>query len=298
MIIKRATIYRFIFLAPALFLVLLFFLLPVLMALFLSVSDVGAGLVFSKFTWENFLRMARDSHVPETLLITAGFVFPTLITFNVGLALILAIVMHFLPERIAAFFRSIWLLPRMAPMVVYAILWIWMLQPTANGLLNQLILLGGGEIVDFLSDYPLLIIILTNGLIGCSMGMLIFSAAIKGIPEHLFLAARVDGATTPAIIRRIILPGIRWQLVFVTMYQAISLLIAFEMVLLITKGGPFYDSTVFAYYTYSRAFLNGQYAYGAALALVLVVIGIIGAIFLWKLSRVDEMFQEPKIEGY
>ncbi len=70
------------------------------------------------------------------------------------------------------------------------------------------------------------------------------------------------------------LPAIRWQLSFVTIYQALSLLVSFEYIWLITNGGPFYDTTVYALYVYRRAFENGQYAYGAALALGLVVVGI------------------------
>ena len=55
-----------------------------------------------------------------------------------------------------------------------------------------------------------------------------------------------------------------------TLYQALSLLVSFEYIWLITDGGPFYDTTVYALYVYQRAFDNGQYAYGAALALGLV----------------------------
>lgn len=287
-----------IFLGPAFMLVLVFFFLPVVLDLFLSISDVGADLKFRHFTLDNFARMWNDRHVLQTLSITALFVVPTLILFNVGLAIVLSLMMHSIPDAISSFFRSIWLLPRMAPHVIYAVLWLWMLDPTENGLLNQVILALGFEQYDFINNSPLLVIIVTNGIIGCSMGLLIFSAAIKGIPEHLYLAAKVDGASGAATIMKIILPGIKWQLVFVSMYQSISLLITFEVILLITKGGPFYDSTVFALYAYNRAFASGQYAYGAALALLLVAIGIIGSMVLWKVSNVEAMIHEPKIEGF
>ena len=296
--LKRKYTYLVIFLGPAFMLVVVFFLLPVVLDLLLSVSDVGADLKFRNFTLENFRRMWNDRHVLETLSLTAFFVIPTLTLFNVGLAIVLSLMMHSMPDGISSFFRSIWLLPRMAPHVIYAILWLWMLDPTDNGLFNQVLIFFGFEQFDFINSAPLLIIIVTNGIIGCSMGLLIFSAAIKGIPEHLYLAAKVDGASGTATIMKIILPGIKWQLIFVSMYQTISLLITFEVILLITKGGPFYDSTVFALYAYNRAFVNGQYAYGAALALVLVVLGIVGSMFLWKVSNVEALMQEPKIEGF
>ena len=115
--------------------------------------------------------------------------------------------------------------------------------------------------------------------------MIIFTAAIRGIPEHLFHAARVDGAGTLAQIRFITLPALRWPISFVTIYQTLSLLVSFEYILLLTKGGPFYDTTVYALYVYRRAFESGQYGYGAALALFLIVIGVGRAARLWRLLR-------------
>jgi inositol-phosphate transport system permease protein len=140
------------------------------------------------------------------------------------------------------------------------------------------------------------LIILANGFIGASFGMIIFTSAIRAIPQHLFWAARVDGASGLAIVRHITLPAIRWQISFVTIYQALSLLVSFEYIWLITDGGPFYDTTVFALYVYQRAFDNGQYAYGAALALGLVLIGVAAALTLWRLMDMRALLQRPRIE--
>ena len=142
----------------------------------------------------------------------------------------------------------------------------------------------------------MLLVVLANGFIGASFGMIIFTSAIRAIPEHLFHAARVDGAGGLAIIRHITLPAIRWQLSFVTLYQALSLLVSFEYIWLITDGGPFYDTTVYALYVYKRAFENGQYAYGAALALGLVVVGIVVALSLWRFFDMRALLQKPRIE--
>ena len=81
-----------------------------------------------------------------------------------------------------------------------------------------------------------------------------------------------------------------------TIYQALSLLVSFEYIWLITDGGPFYDTTVYALYVYRRAFENGQYAYGAALALGLVVIGIVVALLLWRFFDMRALLQRPRIE--
>ena len=154
----------------------------------------------------------------------------------------------------------------------------------------------GLPLFDMKSQAPMLLIVLANGFIGASFGLIIFTSAIRSIPEHLFHAARVDGAGELAIIRHVTLPAIRWQLSFVTLYQALSLLVSFEYIWLITDGGPFYDTTVWALYVYERAFGNGQYAYGAALSLALVVIGIAVALLLWRFFDMRALLQKPRIE--
>jgi inositol-phosphate transport system permease protein len=229
--------------------------------------------------------------------VTLVYVLGTLAIFNVTFALVLALTTTALPDRAGAFFRAVWLLPRMSPSVVYALLWGWAISPTEHGLLNQFWSgLLGLPPIDLKSDAPVLLIIVANGFIGASMGMIIFTSAIRSIPEHLFFAARADGAGALAIIRHITLPAIRWPLSFITVYQTLSLMVSFEYIWLITNGGPFFDTTVYALYVYKRAFESGQYAYGAALALGLVVIGIAAALLLWRFMDMKSLLQRPRIE--
>ncbi len=158
------------------------------------------------------------------------------------------------------FFRGIWLLPRMSPSVLYILLWLWVVDPSDMGLLNQVLMNGFGlaEPLDLKSQAPVALIIVANGFIGASLGMIIFTSAIRGIPEHLFHAARVDGAGVFAATWFVTLPALRWPISFVTIYQTLSLMVSFEYILLLTKGGPFYDTTVYALYIYRRAFESGS----------------------------------------
>ena len=82
-----------------------------------------------------------------------------------------------------------------------------------------------------------------------------------------------------------------------TIHQTLSLLVSFEYILLITGGGPFYDTTVFSLYAYRRAFENGQYAYGAALSLILIVIGVIAALAMWRLMDMRRLLQTAADRG-
>jgi inositol-phosphate transport system permease protein len=295
--VVRRRIDRLLFLGPATALLVIFFMAPVLVDIGIAFSDMGRNLRVTQFTTGNVQRMlSGDFRLAGVLTTTFIYVLCTLAIFNVSYGLILALATTALPQRTGAFFRAVWLLPRMSPSVVYALLWTWVVAPTDYGLLNQVLTAFGLPLFDMKSQAPMLLIVLANGFIGASFGLIIFTSAIRSIPEHLFYAARVDGAGELAIIRHVTLPAIRWQLSFVTLYQALSLLVSFEYIWLITDGGPFYDTTVWALYVYERAFGNGQYAYGAALSLALVVIGIAVALLLWRFFDMRALLQKPRIE--
>ncbi|WP_342363889.1 sugar ABC transporter permease [Terrarubrum flagellatum] len=295
---SRTWLDRALFLGPAVVLLMLFFVVPVIVDVGIAFTDMGRNLQVTGFTTENVRRvLGGDSRLTGVMVTTLVYVLCTLAIFNVTYGLLLALLTTALPDRAGAFFRAVWILPRMSPSVVYALLWTWVVAPTDYGLLNQALGALGFSLVDAKSDAPMLVVVLANGFIGASFGMIIFTSAIRSIPQHLFHAARVDGAGELAIVRHITLPAIRWQLSFVTIYQALSLLVSFEYIWLITNGGPFFDTTVYALYVYRRAFENGQYAYGAALALGLVIVGAALALVLWRFFDMRALLQRPRIES-
>jgi inositol-phosphate transport system permease protein len=264
-----------------------------------SFTDLGRSLTVNEITTEQYQKvLTGDRRLTQVIGLTLIYVFGTLAIFNVTFGLILALLTTAIPRASGGFFRGVWLLPRMSPSVLYILLWLWAINPSEFGLLNQILiqLFGIAEPVDLLTTAPVALIIIANGFIGASMGMIIFTSAIRGIPEHLFHAARVDGAGSLAIVRHITLPALKWPISFITIYQTLSLLVSFEYILLLTKGGPFFDTTVYALYVYRRAFQSGQYAYGAALALFLIVIGIVVALLGWRLFDMRQLLQRPRIE--
>ena len=297
---RRRVTNMVIFLGPAVILTLLFYVLPVIVDILLSFSDTNRSLSRIDFpTLKQFDKVFRgDARLPGVLLVTFIYVFGTLAIFNVTFGLILALTTTAIEKISGSFFRGVWLLPRMSPSVVYILLWLWAVDPSPSGLLNQILInvFQFPEAIDMKSNMPLLLIIIVNGFIGASMGMIIFTSAIRAIPEHLFHAARVDGAGSLSIVRRITLPALKWPISFITIYQTLSLMVSFEYIWLLTQGGPFFDTTVYALHVYKRAFFSGQYAYGAALALFMIVIGIVVALLGWRLFDMQELMQEPRIE--
>ena len=101
-------------------------------------------------------------------------------------------------------------------------------------------------------------------------------------------------------MRRIILPQLRWPLLFVTSYQTLSLLTSFEYILLATDGGPGSATEVWSLAAYHTALNNYagnlQYGYGATLALVLVIIGVAFSLLYLKIFNFDALVARPRIE--
>jgi inositol-phosphate transport system permease protein len=269
-----------LFLLPSLLLIVVFFVLPISLTGIISLTSLDY-----RFRWDfvgltNFLMLLQDTIIPRVLLNTGVYVFTTLLLFHLGLGLGLALLTAALPERPAVILRLIWLLPRFTPSVVYVLLWRLLLDPSAYGLLNRLRAAFGAAPVDLLTEHPWSVLV--NGLTGASLGLVIFTAAIESIPRDLLRAARVDGATTLHMVWRIILPLLRWPVMFVTTYQTLSLLASFEAVLLLTNGGPFYATEVWTLYAYHHAFAFSAFGYGCAMTFVLVLTyGLITAVGLF-----------------
>ncbi|GAC1643588.1 MAG: sugar ABC transporter permease [Herpetosiphon sp.] len=299
----RGSTTALLFLAPAAVLVLVFFVAPVLITLYISVTDMSTS-TFSNPRFiglENYQKMFRSGSLLKIAGNTVFYVGTTLILFNVGMALVVALVTTNMPRRSGAIFRAIWLLPRITPSVVYIMIWKYLAADAPFGVFNQFISLVGMTPQNWLVTAPWVMVILVNGYIGASFGMILFTSAIEAIPVTYLHASRVDGATTLQTIRYVVLPLLRWPLLFVLTYQTLSLLTSFEQILLLTDGGPGYFTTeTWALQAYHRAlsnyFGNVQFGFGAALAAVLVFIGVSLAILYLRVFRFGELIQEPKIE--
>ena len=287
-----------VFLLPATLLIALFFVAPAVTTLYLSLTDIST-ITFRHPRWiglGNYYSLLRDPFIGKILLNTAHYVGFTLL-FNVGMGLLLALLSSSVRERYGNQIRAVWLLPRILPPVVFVVILQGLSREAPYGLISNLL----GTSRNWITAQPWNVIILANGLVGASFGMLLFTSAIRAIPQDLFYAAAVDGATTGQTVRRVVLPLLRWPILFVTAYQTLSLLTSFEYILLLTNGGPgFYTTTVWSLHAYQLAlsnyFGNVQFGLGAAMAAVLVVIGVVVSLFYLRIFNFRAQVGEPKVE--
>jgi inositol-phosphate transport system permease protein len=224
------------------------------------------------------------------------------LTFNVGFGLFLAISTFYLPSKQASAFRAIWFLPRILPPVLYVLMWKWFTWDT--GFISTVTGYFGMSPKNWMLDtstHAWVMVVLINGFVGASMGMILFSSAIRAIPSSMLYASEVDGANRWQQVRYIILPQLRWPILFTTSYQTLSLLTSFEYILLSTEGGPGRSTEVWALAAYHAALNNYggnlQYGLGAAFALVLVIIGILASLFYLRLFNFRTLVGKPLIEG-
>ncbi|HIC96472.1 TPA: sugar ABC transporter permease [Candidatus Bipolaricaulota bacterium] len=273
------------FLIPFFALVVSFFFIPVLLNIFLAFTDMDYKLQWELVGLRSYFKLFKDPLIPKIMKNTAIYVSCTLaINVLFGFLLALLTTYYVKSETTGLIFRAFWMLPRMTPPVVYVLLWLWLFDPTDYGLLNMILKeLFGMPPQNWLLNYPMAAVILINGMIGASFGMIIFSAAIKSIPPDYIMAAQVDGASNFGIVFKIILPLLKWPIMFVTAWQIISLLESYEYILLTTGGGPFHKTEVWSLFAYNKAFTAQQYGYGAAIAMIQVVISAIAALTVLKI---------------
>jgi inositol-phosphate transport system permease protein len=289
----------FWFMSPAAVLVIVFFFIPSILIFVLSLTNMTTATGFQNWQWvglENYLKIAAHPDAGPAALRTLFYVASTLILFNVGMALVLALLTTHIPKRVGFAFRALWLLPRITPSVIYIMMWKWMASQAPYGILNRY--LPFLPQTNLLPEAPWSFVILTNGFIGASFGMILFASAIESIPKDYMNASLVDGCNTWQRIRYVIIPAIRWPLLFVTTFQTLSLLTSFEQILLLTDGQM--GTEVWALWSYHRALNNYwgnlQWGFGSALAVILVIIGAVAAFIYMRFFQFDQLVQEPRID--
>jgi len=305
----------FLFLAPALALVVVFFIIPLMLSIYISFTPLRDWRI-DKYMFDlgNPLQNHQDlfyliTHDPDTWKVVLTTIVFTLVTLTINVlgGLGFALATYLMEERISTLYRTLWLLPRMTPIAVYSLLWYYFFHGSAQGILNNMLQafglinkpVGWGTDPNILPWGAWMVIIYVNGLVGVSFGMIIFYSAFRSLPRERIIAARVDGATTLQLVRYILIPSIRWHLVFVTVWQLLSLLTTYAHIFLLVEWNLVdkWWGTTWALFVFNTAFtgvLNQGLA--AAAATILVAMGVGLGLLALKLFGYQHMMAEPRGE--
>jgi alpha-glucoside transport system permease protein len=195
------------------------------------------------------------------------------LSLAIGLALaVLAVRVRY--ERVV---KSIVFVPMAIAATAVGIIWLFVYSPDINtGVLNAFVhgIDHGFHPIAWLGRPEYVNYALIFAYVWASTGfvMVVLSAAIKGIPSEILEAARVDGAGEFAIFRRIIVPMLSLPIAVVTIWLFINVIKVFDIIYVMTGGGPGTSSRVIAFTMYEETFANGKAGYGAAVAVIMLVI--------------------------
>ncbi len=190
------------------------------------------------------------------------------------------------PMRGVGIFRAIYYLPAILPVVATSIIWLWLFNPDA-GLLNVILNAFGLPQSSWVSSESTAIPSLVIVSIWASGGsMLIYIAAIKGVPRHLYEAAEIDGANVLVRLWYITIPTISPVILFTFLTGFIASFSAgFTQSLILTQGGPNNATLFYALYVYRQAFQDQHMGYASALSWTLFVLLLAFTLMALRLSR-------------
>lgn len=290
---RRINLSRFVpyfFLIIPLLIYLIWVIGPTIYTFYLSLTDWD-GLSQPHFIgFQNYEKLFRDPVFYISLKNNIKWLI-SFITIPVvaGLALAMALSRSIPGER---FFKAGFYSPMVLSLVVSGLIWSWMYHP-ANGLINSVLRSIGLDFLakGWLSDKNLVIWAIIVVAIWRQVGyvMVLYLAGLAGINPALIDASKIDGCNAWNTFRHVILPLLTPVTVIVVVISIIDSLRAFDLVSVMTRGGPYNSSSVLANFMYIEAFNNYKMGYGAAISVVLFLISLVFILFYLTRVLQDEL---------
>jgi multiple sugar transport system permease protein len=273
------------FILPNLLGFALFTLVPMVFSLALAFMNWDGANVVTFAGLDNFRQLIRDETfriaLVNTFYYVAGTVPPTMVA-SLALALLLN-------QRLRGrnFFRTTFFFPYVSSLVAVAVVWNMLFHP-AMGPVNQFLVSLGVENPPRWSasvDWAMPTVILASIWRGVGYYMVIYLAALQGIPSYLYEAAEIDGASAWQRFRYITLPMLTPATFFVSMMLTIACFKIFDLVMVMTRGGPGRATNVLVIHTYNTAFREFRFGYSSAIALVLFAIVLVITIIQFRMEK-------------
>jgi multiple sugar transport system permease protein len=283
----REWIAGYLFVLPDALGLLLFLGVPMGLSLLLGLFEVNGFGAYRFVGMANYARMMRDPLFWSAARVTAIYavmLVPLLYVTGLGLALLVQ-----KTNRFNAVMRSMFFAPHMVSLVVVALVWQFMVVDKI-GVINKITPVLGISGISFLGDPQFALITVVFVSLWFLMGfyMLIFLGGLQDIPEQYYEAAKIDGAGPVARFWHITLPLLKptsFFVVMVSMVAAVAGAQAFDIIYVMTKGGPANSTAVLIVYIYQQAFAFGAFGYAAAMSSILVVVLMLVTVVFFVMTR-------------
>ncbi|WBQ06185.1 carbohydrate ABC transporter permease [Kribbella sp. CA-293567] len=281
---RRDELAGWLFIAPQLAGIVAFVIVPLGLVVWYSLHEwnVLAG-TFEFVGGANYQALTDDPRLGPALRAT-GLFSVGLVVLNLSLALFLAVLLN-QKLRGTVFFRTLFFSPVVVTLVAWTIVWGFLLQDNGgvNGFLSQLGVDGPNWLR---GDATAMISVIVVQLFkGVGLNMVLFLAALQGVPAELYEAARLDGASAWARFRRVTVPLISPTILLTSILTIVGSLQVFAQIAVLTQGGPGTSTTVLVYYLYQQAFQFHHFGYGATISLLLFAIVLGLTVLQWRMRR-------------
>jgi multiple sugar transport system permease protein len=281
---RREAVEGWLFVAPLMLGLLVFTYGPTLASLAMSLMRWDGLTAPSFIGVDNYVTLlTRDDVYRQSLANTAYFAagsVPLSMLFGLGMALL---VNQRLPG--VTLFRALFFLPVVTSSVAIGLVWAWMFSSyygVINGILGIFGIPGLPWLGSVVWAMPAVIIVSIWYRVGYDM--VLFLAGLQSIPEQLYEAAKIDGANTWQQFRHVTLPLLSPTTFFILFISVVSSFQVFNIIYVMTKGGPGYATSVYIFYLYQTAFQHFRMGYGSAMAFVLFVLLAILTAIQWKVA--------------
>jgi len=282
--VLRRNLTAYAFLAPGFAAFAVFLLVPVAWVVRQSFQQGG---VLGESTWvglDNWREAVGDPALREALANTLQYT-AMVVPATIGLGMLLAVLLRGV-RRGGAFLRTVLYLPSLAPIVLAALVWVFMVQRDF-GLLNLVNRTLGIEPLNLLGDERLALPTIAGLDIWRGFGFwgILLLAGLLAVPPELYQAASLDGASPLRRFWHVTLPSIRPVLAVAALLVTVTSMQVFDSVYVLTNGGPGGSTRTAVFYIYTSIFETGNPGYGAVLSLILLAVVVLLTAVMARLAR-------------
>lgn len=263
----------YLFIAPGYIAFIGFMLIPLLFAISLSFYESSFNISARVFVgFKQYIRLFHDPVFIKALVNTVAYTL-VIVPATIAISMTLALLIDPLGIKTQSFFRGAFYIPGVAGGVVLSVVWLWIFNPT-YGLLNFLLGLVGIQPVLWLATAPASFWAVCAVVLTFTVGqpIILFLAGLAGIPQDILDAATVDGASNLQKTFLVRIPLIRPVILFVLATQTIQVFQLWEVIYMLTNGGPYNSSNSLVFLIFQTAFMNAKYGKASAIGVVLLII--------------------------
>lgn len=274
-----------LFVAPSLAIILIFIVFPIFQSLWFSFFNWRIGAEVQEWVGlGNYQRLFADEQFWNALRVTCIFAIVSVVAqVFLGYVSAVALLKDTLINKVV---RSIFFFPTIVALATIGLVWRFLLDPSI-GFVGGITAAIGAEPIAWLQDTTLALptVIFVSVWKNLGFTMVILLAGLTGVPAHLYEAARIDGANERQLTWHVTLPSIRPTLLFTTMILTINSLQVFDLVYVMTNGGPLFATDTLVTKMFREGFANFDIGYASAIAWVLFALIMILSVLQLRLFR-------------